>query len=101
MERRLVAILAADVAGYSHLMELDEEASTATLRSYSAVVQEAIAAHRGHVFSKAGDSIVAEFHSIVDAIRCAVEIQHEIEDRNAAVPEGRRMQVRIGSTSEM
>ncbi len=96
MERRLVAILAADVAGYSHLMELDEEAATATLRTYCAVVEGAIAAHRGRVFSTAGDSIVAEFHSIVDAIRCAVEIQHELADRNAPVPEDRRMQFRIG-----
>src|SRR5262245_37292145 len=96
MERRLVAILAADVAGYSHLMELDEEVATTTLRSHRAVVEYAISVHRGRVFSTAGDSIVAEFHSIVDAIRCAVEIQHEIADRNAEVPEDRRMQFRIG-----
>ena len=52
--------------------------------------------HRGRIFSTAGDGVVAEFHSVVEAIRCAVEIQHEIADRNAAVPENRRMQFRIG-----
>ena len=96
MERRLAAILAADVAGYSHLMEVNDEASTVTLRVYFAVVDEAIVALRGRVFSRAGDSVVAEFPSIVEAIRCAVEVQHEIADRNAAVHEDERMQFRIG-----
>lgn len=96
MERRLAAILAADVAGYSRLTELNEEASTATLRLYRAVVEESVSAHRGHIFSSAGDGIVAEFPSIVEAIRCAVEIQNEITNRNAAVPEDGRMQFRIG-----
>ena len=96
MERRLAAILAADVKGYSHLTELNEEASTATLRMYRAVVEESISAHRGHVFSSAGDSVVAEFPSVVEAIRCGVEIQNEIAERNAAVPEDGRMQFRIG-----
>ena len=96
MERRLAAILAADVAGYSHLTELNDEVSTETLRSYCSVLESAIAAHRGRVFSKAGDSVVAEFPSIVEAIRCAVEIQHEIADRNTSVSKERRMQFRIG-----
>ena len=96
MERRLAAILAADVQGYSHLTELDEEASTATLRRYRAVAEESVSAHRGHIFSSAGDGLVAEFPSIVEAIRCAVEIQNEIAERNAAVPEDERMQFRIG-----
>ena len=96
MERRLAAILAADVAGYSHLVEVNDEASTATLRSYVAVVEEAIVTHHGRVFSRSGDGVVAEFPSIVEAIRCAVEIQHEISDRNEAVPDDRRMQFRIG-----
>ena len=96
MERRLAAILAADVKGYSYLTELNEEASTATLRMYRAVVEDSISAHRGHVFSSAGDGVVAEFPSIVEAIRCAVEIQNEIAERNAAVPEDGRMQFRIG-----
>ena len=96
MERRLAAILAADVEGYSRLTELDEEASTATLRTYRAVVEELISAHKGHIFSSAGDGVVAEFPSIVEAIRCAVEIQNEIAERNASVPEAERMRFRIG-----
>ena len=96
MERRLAAILAADVQGYSHLTELNEEASTATLRMYRAVVEESISAHKGHVFSSAGDGVVAEFPSIVEAVRCAVEIQNEIAERNVSVPEDGRMQFRIG-----
>jgi adenylate cyclase len=96
MERRLAAILAADVANYSRLMEQSEEASLAVLRSYFGVVREVIAAHRGHIFSSAGDSVVAEFPSIVEAIRSALEIQSEVMDRNAALPEDRRMQFRIG-----
>ena len=96
MERRLAAILAADVKGYSHLTELNEEASTATLRMYRAVVEESISAHRGHVFSSAGDGVVAEFPSVVEAIRCGVEIQNEIAERNVSVPENGRMQFRIG-----
>ena len=99
MERRLAAILAADVKGYSHLTELNEEASTATLRMYRAVVEELISAHRGHVFSSAGDGVVAEFPSVVEAIRCGVEIQNEIAERNASVPEDGRMQFRIGVNS--
>ena len=96
MERRLAAILAADVQGYSHHTEVDEEASTATLRMYRAVVEESISAHRGHIFSSAGDGVVAQFPSIVEAIRCAVEIQNEIAERNASVPEKQQMQFRIG-----
>jgi adenylate cyclase len=96
MERRLAAILAADVEGYSHLTELNEEASTATLRMCRAVVEESISAHRGHVFSSAGDGVAAEFPSVVEAIRCAVEIQNEIAERNVSVPEDGRMQFRIG-----
>src|SRR5262245_49142003 len=96
MERRLAAILAADVQGYSRLTEADEEVSTATLRMYRAVVEESISAHKGRVFSSAGDGVVAEFPSIVEAIRCAVEIQNEIAERNESVPDDERMQFRIG-----
>ena len=96
MERRLAAILAADVMGYSRHTERNEEVSTTTLREYRAVVEAAIAAHKGHIFSSAGDGLVAEFPSIVEAIRCAVEIQNEIATRNASVPENERMQFRIG-----
>ena len=96
MERRLAAILAADVEGYSRHTEVDEEASTATLRMYRAVVEEAISAHRGHIFSSAGDGVVAEFPSIVEAIRCAIEIQNEIAERNVSVPDKQQMLFRIG-----
>ena len=96
MERRLAAILAADVAGYTHLTELNDESSAATLRLYRGVMQEIIDAHHGRAFGVAGDSICAEFPSIVEAIRCSVEIQHEIADRNAGVDEDKRMQLRIG-----
>ena len=96
MERRLAAILAADVMGYSRHTERNEETSTTTLRMYRAVVEESISAHKGHVFSSAGDGVVAEFPSIVEAIRCAVEIQNEIAERNASVPDNEQMQFRIG-----
>jgi adenylate cyclase len=99
MERRLAAILAADVQGYSRLTELNEEASTVTLRMYRAVVEESISAHHGRIFSTAGDGVVAEFPSVVEAIRCAVEIQGEIAERNASVPDNERMQFRIGVNS--
>ena len=96
MERRLAAILAADVQGYSLLTEANEEASTTTLRSHRAIVEDLIAKHRGHVFSSAGDGLVAEFPSIVEAIRCALAIQKEISERNAEVPANQQMRFRIG-----
>ncbi len=96
MERRLAAILAADVVGYSRLMEADEEATLATLNAYRRFVDERIADHRGRVFGGAGDSVIAEFASPVEAVRCGVEIQQELESRNAELPEDRRMQFRIG-----
>ena len=96
MERRLSAILAADVAGYSRHTERNEEASTTTLSVYRVVVEDFIAARKGHVFTRAGDGVVAEFPSVVEAVRCAIEIQNEIGMRNASLPESERMQFRIG-----
>ena len=96
VERRLAAILAADVVGYSRLMEADEEATLATLNVYRRFIDERIADHRGRVFGSAGDSVIAEFASPVEAVRCAVEIQQELETRNAELLEDRRMQFRIG-----
>ncbi len=96
MERRLVAILAADVVGFSRLMGDDEEATLATLNAYREVIDRLVADHRGRVFGSAGDSVIAEFASPVEAVRCAVAIQHEIEARNANLPEDRRMRFRIG-----
>ena len=79
MERRLAAILAADVVGYSRLMEADEEATLTTLNAYRQVIDGLIVNHRGRVFDSAGDSVIAEFASPVEAVRCAIDIQREIE----------------------
>lgn len=96
MERKLAAILAADIAGYSRLMGADEEATLTALRSHREVVDELVTAHRGRVFNSAGDSIVAEFPSAVEASLCAVEIQREIARRNESVPKPKRLEFRIG-----
>jgi len=96
MERRLAAILAADVVGYSRLMEADEEATLATLNACRQAIDGLVNDHRGRVFGSAGDSVIAEFASPVEAVRCGVEIQQELETRNAELPEDRRMQFRIG-----
>jgi TolB-like protein/class 3 adenylate cyclase/Tfp pilus assembly protein PilF len=96
MERKLAAILAADVAGYSRLMGADEEGTLNALRAHREVVDGLIVAHRGRVFGSAGDSVVAEFPSAVEAVNCAVEIQQEIEERNEAVAKDKRLAFRIG-----
>src|SRR6185312_12351409 len=96
MERKLAAILAADVVGYSRLMGADEEGTLGALHAHREVVDGLIVAHRGRVFSSAGDSIVAEFPSAVEAINCAVEIQQEMNERNEAVPKDKRLEFRIG-----
>ncbi len=96
MERRLATILVADVVGYSRLMEADEEATVAALTACRDLIGERVAWHRGRVFGSAGDSVVAEFASPVEAVRCAVDIQRDQEARNAGLPEGRRMRLRIG-----
>ena len=79
LERRLAAILAADVEGYSRLMHGDEEATMATLSTRRAVVDELIAQHRGRIANTAGDSVLAEFASVLDAVRCAIEIQAALQ----------------------
>ena len=96
MERRLAAILAADVVGYSRLMEADEEATLATLNLYREVIDGLVADHRGRIFGSAGDSVVAEFASPVEAVRCAARIQHKLEEHNAELPDNRQMRFRIG-----
>jgi TolB-like protein/class 3 adenylate cyclase len=96
MERRLATILAADVAGFSRLMEADEEATVRSLNACRQVIDGLVAAHRGRVFGSAGDSAIAEFPSPVEAVRCAVDVQRELEARNADLPEDRRMRFRIG-----
>ncbi len=101
MERRLAAILAADVVGYSRLMEADEEATLATLNTYREVIDGLVVDRHGRVFGSAGDSVIAEFASPVEAVRCAVEIQQEIEARNANLPKIVVCTFASGSTSAM
>ena len=96
-ERRLTAILAADVVGYSRLIEADESGTRAALRAlHSEITDPHIAEHAGRIVSTAGDSILAEFASVVDAVQCAAEIQRAVADRNEGVPEEKRIQFRIG-----
>jgi class 3 adenylate cyclase len=96
LERRLVAILDADVEGYSRLMHGDEEATMATLSARRALVDELIAVHRGRIANTAGDSVLAEFASVIDAVACAVEIQLTIARANDSEPGNRQMLFRIG-----
>ena len=96
LDRRLVAILAAEVAGYSRLMALDEEAALATLSAHRAIADELIVDFHGRIANTAGDSVLAEFASVVDAVRCAIETQRKIAAANAELPEARRMLFRIG-----
>jgi class 3 adenylate cyclase len=95
-ERRLAAILAADVVGYSRLVAADEEGTLRRLRAYREVIDEQVAVHRGRVFGSAGDSVVAEFASPVEAVRCALDIQRHLAELNDSVPNDRRMRFRIG-----
>src|SRR6476469_7745026 len=96
MERKLAAILSTDVAGYSRLMGDNEEATIRTLTAYRAVISSLIQQYRGRVIDSPGDNLLAEFASVVDAVRCAVEIQQALTEKNAELPEHRQMQFRIG-----
>ncbi len=95
-KRKLAAILHADVKGYSRLMGEDEEATVRTLNAYREVMGVFIKEHRGRVVHGSGDSLLAEFISVVDAVQCAVEIQKELETRNAELSEDRKVEFRIG-----
>ena len=94
--RKLAAILSADVAGYSRLMEDDEEATVRSITAYRELMVNKIQNQNGRVVDAKGDNLLAEFSSVVDAVRCAVEIQKELGRRNAELPEHRKMQFRIG-----
>jgi adenylate cyclase len=95
--RRLAAILAADVVGYSRLMGTDEEGTLERLKgARRELVDPKIKGHRGRVVKTTGDGLLAEFPSVVDAVRCAVEVQRAMLDRNAETPEDRRISFRIG-----
>jgi len=95
-KRKLTTILHADVKDYSRLMGEDEDATVRTLTAYREVMGVFIQKHRGRVVHGSGDSLLAEFVSVVDAVRCAVEIQKELKTRNAELPEDRKVQFRIG-----
>ena len=95
-KRKLRAILSADVKGYSILMADDEVATVKTLTTYRDLISSLTRKHQGRVVDSPGDNILAEFGSVVDAVRCAVEIQEELQTRNAELPENRRMDFRIG-----
>ena len=95
-DRKLTTILSADVAGYSRLMERDEPGTFARLKACREALLETIASHRGRVVNTAGDSVLAEFSSVVNAVDCAVCFQRENAERNASVAEEDRMSFRIG-----
>ena len=95
-ERKLAAILSADVAGYSALMGRDDAATVQTLSEHRAVVRASVEHHNGKVDDAKGDAILAEFASAVNAVSCAVEIQRQLSERNASLPEERKMRLRIG-----
>jgi len=97
VERRLAAILAADIAGYSRLMSNDEEGTLAALKACRRELTDPkVAEHHGRIVKTTGDGILAEFASAVDAVRCAVEVQRAMAERNTSIPEDRRIEFRIG-----
>src|SRR5215813_3068013 len=96
-QRKLAAILAADVVGYSRLASMDEDRTLARLRALrSDLVDPTIAVHNGRVIKRTGDGALVEFRSVVDAVRCAIEVQSSMVERNAGVPQERRIEFRIG-----
>ena len=98
MKRKIAAIFAADVAGYSKLVAEDEEETLRRLASYRAVMDDFIARAGGRIFNTAGDAVLAEFSSTVEAVRCAIDIQESLRTRNMAYPTSRHMSFRIGIT---
>src|SRR3954470_10926296 len=96
VERRLAAIFAADVAGYARLINHDEVGTLRTLAAHRQIMDGLIAAHGGRIANTAGDSVLAEFPSAVDAVRCATEAQAALAKANATLPENRHINFRIG-----
>jgi TolB-like protein/class 3 adenylate cyclase len=96
VQRRLAAILAADVAGYSRLMGLDEVGTARTLREHRVVTDALVAKHGGRIVKTTGDGLLLEFPSVVDAVECAVAVQPVMAERNEGIPQDRRMLYRIG-----
>src|SRR5262245_47630934 len=96
-ERRLAAILAADVAGYSRLMGIDEDCTLAALKAHRReIVNPKITEHHGRIVKTTGDGMLVEFASAVDAVRCALEVQQRMAERNVNLPEDRRIDFRVG-----
>src|SRR4026209_408199 len=96
-QRKLTAILAADVVGFSRLTGTDEDRTLARLRALrSDLIDPTIAVHNGRVVKRTGDGALVEFRSVVDAVRCAIEVQNAMIERNAGVPQDRRIEFRIG-----
>jgi class 3 adenylate cyclase len=98
MKRKIAAIFAADIAGYSRLVAEDEEETLRRLASYRQVTDDFIARYGGRIFNTAGDAVLAEFPSAVEAVRCAIDIQESLRTRNMAYPPSRHMSFRIGIT---
>ena len=98
MKRKIAAIFAADIAGYSRLVAEDEEETLRRLASYRQVTDDFIAKSGGRIFNTAGDAVLAEFPSAVEAVRCAIDIQESLRTRNMAYPPSRQMSFRIGIT---
>jgi adenylate cyclase len=97
VEWRLVAILAADVAGYGSLMGADDEGTLAKLKAHRRTsVDPKITEHRGRIVKTTGDGMLAEFASVVDALRCSVEVQRSMAERNSEVPREKRIEFRLG-----
>jgi adenylate cyclase len=96
MERKLAAILAADMVGYSRHVHDSEEAALTQLRQLRVVIDAVIESHHGRIFDTAGDSVLAEFNSPVEAVRCAIEVQEAVAERNSLLPDARHMEFRIG-----
>src|SRR6201991_2647911 len=95
--RKLAAILVSDVVGYSRLAGADEDRTLARLRALrSGLIDPTIAVHRGRIVKRTGDGSIVEFRSAVDAVRCAIEVQNAMVERNAGVPEDRRIEFRLG-----
>src|SRR6266436_3166292 len=95
--RRLAAILAADVAGYSRLMGVDEEGTHERLKAhFRQLIDPKIKEHQGRIVKTTGDGLLAEFPSVVDAVRCAAEVQRGMAERNVAVSAAERIEFRIG-----
>src|ERR1700752_5364293 len=95
--RKLAAILVSDVAGYSRLAGADEDRTLARLRTLrSDLIDPIISVHHGRVVKRTGDGSIIEFRSVVDAVRCAIEVQNGMAERNAGLPEDRRIEFRVG-----